>query len=107
MEKKYEKFGTVTIKLLPRKDREDILLMKDVKSGLIMGSKHINYFNAIGMDTFTRYECEYARYTNSNGYPEFDLMEVCIVETLTNKVNAKPKTPKAESDAKPKPSWLR
>lgn len=107
MKKDYEEFGTVQIKLIPRKDNENILLVKDTVNGPIIGSKHINYINKIGMKPYELYTVEYGVYTNERGHLEIDFMKVYSYVPLTASSSAPVKKSKTSKTSANKPAWLR
>ena len=109
--KTYESFGTVQIKLVPRKDNENIILVKDVVNGPIVCSKHVNYINKCGMKLYELYNVEYGVYTNERGYIEMDFMKVYSYNNVTADKSApvkKSEKPSKTSANKPaKPAWLK
>lgn len=109
MKKKFEQYDVIDIKLIPSTKNENSILVKDVVSGLIVTSKHINYINAIDMDLYTIYKVEVARYTNERGYKEFDFVKVLsyVPQGNTKKDSPVKKTTQAPSSKKEKPSWLK
>jgi cupin superfamily acireductone dioxygenase involved in methionine salvage len=109
MKKNYEQYDVIDIKLIPSTKNENSILVKDVVSGLIVTSKHVNYINAIDMDLYTIYKVEVARYTNERGYKEFDFVKVLsyVPQENTKKVSPVKKTPQAASSKQNKPSWLK
>jgi hypothetical protein len=106
MKKSYESFGTVQIKLIPRKDNENIILVKDVVDGPIICSKHINYISKLGMNLYELYNVEYGVYTNERGYIEMDFMKVYSYNQVTAGKSAPilAKNPKTTAN---KPAWLK
>lgn len=106
--KKYTHYATVQIVLFPSQKNENYILLKDVITGSIVTSKHINYIKAIGLECNTPYMADLAFYTNKNGYLEADFLKEKIysyIPVQTKRVKSKQE--KSTDPAKPKPSWLR
>ena len=73
--KKYESFASAEIKLLPRSNNKDYVVVKDIINECIITSKHVNYINKIGLDLYVPYKVELGIYTNEKGYTEFDFLK--------------------------------
>ena len=106
--KTYESLGTVQIKLVPRKDNDNIILVKDVVNGPIICSKHVNYISKLGMKLYELYNVEYGVYTNERGYLEMDFMKVYSYNNVTAGKSAPvKKSEKPSKTSANKPAWLK
>jgi len=108
--KKYEKFATADIILLPRSNNKDYVVVKDIINECIITSKHVNYINKIGLELHVPYKVELGIYTNEKNYTEYDFLKGKIYgynSIQSGKPASVKKSEKPSKTTANKPAWIK
>lgn len=111
--KKYEKFASAEIMLLPRSNNKDYVVVKDIINECIITSKHVNYINTIGLELYVPYKVELGIYTNEKDgkyYTEYDFLKGKIYgynPIQSGKFASVKKSEKPSKTTANKPAWIK
>ena len=109
MKKKYESIRNTSFIVFLLKDDNNWVVIKDIINDCIICSKHVNYINKIGLQIKTPYMAAFGSYTNSKGYPEYDIVgDVSSYVPLQNNLQFYQVDKSSKSKTKiSKPAWIK